>query len=180
MTIGCNDFTARERDGHGHGRGCGVLEPGPWSASWNWRSDPGDGQEPQAARRGSDLREYNERSCAHQQSARVWRRDAAFRKLSEYVLLSCSCRFCCRKTRKILCQSIIPMSKHYSHSLAGFVELFVSIDELQVFFSWGLVAALTIGLFFVCIFCLSVRTTGPGSQYWCGFGLRRQTLLSSL
>ncbi len=56
MMIGCNDFTARERDGHGHGRGCGALEPGPWSASWNWRSDPGDGQEAQAALRGSDLR----------------------------------------------------------------------------------------------------------------------------
>ncbi len=26
------------------------------------------------------------------------------------------------------------VSKYYSHSLAGFVELFVSIDELQVFF----------------------------------------------
>jgi hypothetical protein len=169
MTIGCNDFTARERDG----RGCGALEPGPWSASWNWRSDPGDGQEAQAARRGSDLREYNERSCTPQQSTRVWRRDAAFRELSEYVLLSCSCGFCCRKKERLCVKVLFPLSGRICRA-------FCEHWWAPGFFSWGLVAALTIGLFFVCMFCLSVRTTGPGSQYWCSFGRRRQTLLSRL
>jgi hypothetical protein len=108
MTIGCNDFTARERDGHGHGRGCGALEPGPWSASWNWRSDQGDGQEAQACAeriRSSRVQWAFLHAPTIDTSVTTWCSfSRAFRicpfKLQLWLLLP--------EKGKILCQSIIP------------------------------------------------------------------------
>jgi hypothetical protein len=106
MTIGCNDFTARER--HGHGPGCGALEPGPLVGFLELALGPG--------------RWTRSSGCAERiRSSRVqWaflRAPTIDTSVTTWCSFSRAFRICPFKLqlslllpekRKILCQSIIP------------------------------------------------------------------------